>query len=368
MIGDDEEEESDEDDKMPVFTSELARLKEKELGQAGKKDPTLGEDVDLGMEVDDDDEYRSQYSDSSEDKDDFMIRNTDSLLVAATAEEDHSNLEVYIYDHKSSDLYVHHEIILGSFPLCLEWLPVWNGKKTNHVIVGTFLPEIEIWNLDSESVEPTAVLGSLEKSEEFKQGGSKAMIKKYKSSDLGTHTEAVMCLSLNPKQQEYLASGSEDSTVRIWDLDDLQCKATFSDIHTDKVQAVKWNSVNDQILLSAGYDSKVNVLDVRDQSSLTYAMVPKSAQDIESAFWHPTLEHNFAVSTESGIVLGYDSRKLDAPVFSLQAHEKACSNVIFSPHIPNMMCTSSTDGTVKVWDIAANGGTNPAEISYRNMK
>lgn len=320
------------------------------------------------MEVDDDDEYRSQYSDSSEDKDDFMIRNTDSLLVAATAEEDHSNLEVYIYDHKSSDLYVHHEIILGSFPLCLEWLPVWNGKKTNHVIVGTFLPEIEIWNLDSESVEPTAVLGSLEKSEEFKQGGSKAMIKKYKSGDLGTHTEAVMCLSLNPKQQEYLASGSEDSTVRIWDLDDLQCKATFSDIHTDKVQAVKWNSVNDQILLSAGYDSKVNVLDVRDQSSLTYAMVPKSAQDIESAFWHPTLEHNFAVSTESGIVLGYDSRKLDAPVFSLQAHEKACSNVIFSPHIPNMMCTSSTDGTVKVWDIAANGGTNPAEISYRNIK
>jgi len=27
--------------------------------------------------------------------------------------------------------------------------------------VGTFLPEIEIWNLDAESVEPTAVLGDL---------------------------------------------------------------------------------------------------------------------------------------------------------------------------------------------------------------
>ena len=223
MIEDDSE--SDEDDKMPVFTSELAKLKEKELGQAKKQkaqnDEELGEDVDLGMEVDDeDDEYKSQYSDSSEDKDDFMIRNSDSILVTACAEDDHSNLEVYIYDHKTSDLYVHHEIILGSFPLCLEWLPVWNGQKTNHVIVGTFLPEIEIWNLDSEGVEPTAVLGSLEKSEEFKQGG-KNMINKYKSGDLGTHTEAVMCLSLNPRQQEYLASGSEDSTVRIWDLDDL---------------------------------------------------------------------------------------------------------------------------------------------------
>lgn len=192
-----------------------------------------------------------------------MIRNSDSILVTACAEDDHSNLEIYIYDHKNSDLYVHHEIILGSFPLCLEWLPTWNGKKTNHIIVGTFLPEIEIWNLDSEGVEPTAVLGSLEKSEEYK-AGSKNMVNKYNSGDLGTHTDAVMCLSLNPRQQEYLASGSEDSTVRIWDLDDLQCKASFKDIHKDKVQAVKWNSVNDQILLTAGYDSKVNVLDVRD--------------------------------------------------------------------------------------------------------
>jgi len=88
------------------------------------------------------------------------------------------------------------------------------------MIVGTFLPEIEIWNLDSEGVEPTAVLGSLENSENYKQGNKK-MVNKFNSGDLGTHTEAVMCLSLNPKQQEYLASGSEDSTVRIWDLDDL---------------------------------------------------------------------------------------------------------------------------------------------------
>lgn len=27
------------------------------------------------------------------------------------------------------------------------------------MIVGTFLPEIEIWNLDSENCEPVAVLG-----------------------------------------------------------------------------------------------------------------------------------------------------------------------------------------------------------------
>ena len=52
----------------------------------------------------------------------------------------------------------------------------------------------------------------------------------------------------------------------------------------------------------------------------------------------------------------------------MQAHEKATSNVVFSPHIPNMMCTSSTDGTVKVWDITANGGLKPAQIANKEMK
>lgn len=62
--------------------------------------------------------------------------------------------------------------------------------------MGTFLPEIEIWNLDSENCEPTAVLGSLEKSEEAKS--NKSAIKQFNNEDIGTHTEAVMCLSLNP--------------------------------------------------------------------------------------------------------------------------------------------------------------------------
>lgn len=33
-----------------------------------------------------------------------------------------------------------------------------------------------------------------------------------------------------------------------------------------------------------------------------------------------------------------------------------------------MMTTCGTDGTCKVWDIAANGGTDPSEICFRNMK
>jgi len=127
MVNEDEMSESDEDDHVPIFTSELAKLKEKELGKSMKNmDPDAGEDEDIGMEIDHNDGLPDEFSESSEDKDDYNIRKTDSLIVTATANDDHSNLEVYIYDHKNGDLYVHHEIILGSYPLCLEWLKMWD--------------------------------------------------------------------------------------------------------------------------------------------------------------------------------------------------------------------------------------------------
>ena len=74
-----------------------------------------------------DDDYPSELEDSEDEKEDYTIRKTDALIVTATAENDHSNLEIYVYDNKTSDLYVHHEIILASYPLCLEWLPTWEG-------------------------------------------------------------------------------------------------------------------------------------------------------------------------------------------------------------------------------------------------
>ena len=69
------------------------------------------------------------------------------------------------------------------------------------------------------------------------------------------------------------------------------------------------------MLLTGAYDRKINVLDIRDQSSALSYKLPSVAKDIESAQWHFTMEHNFVVSTESGIVFGFDTRKFKEPLF-----------------------------------------------------
>ena len=67
--------------------------------------------------------------------------------------------------------------------------------------------------------------------------------------------------------------------------------------------------------MSIGFDRRINVLDVRDANSAVTAKIPKQAGDVESATWHTTHQHNFALSTESGQVFGYDARNMSKPLF-----------------------------------------------------
>ena len=276
-----------------VFTSELKMLKEKKGDEEMENEldddeddieegssesvSSFGdnaEDADAagpkGKKKNTRDNYPDVLEDSEEEKEDYTIRKTDSLIVAATAENDHSNLEVYVYDHKTSDLYVHHEIILSSYPLCLEWLHSLGGQKCNMVVVGTFLPQIEIWDLNKEDCEPVFTLGGISEDEGKSKKKKKQLIQKFNKGDpasqqalANSHSDAVMSLSINPFQSEYLASGSADTTVRIWDLEEAVCKATYTNLHKNKVQVVRWNNVNEQLLLTGGYDRVINVVDVR---------------------------------------------------------------------------------------------------------
>ena len=95
---------------------------------------------------------------------------SDLLILAARNDEDVSSLEVWLYEEADSkgeaNIYVHHEIMLPAFPLSLAWLDCnprgSSDQAGNFVAVGTFMPEIEIWNLDMiDSVEPAATLGGV---------------------------------------------------------------------------------------------------------------------------------------------------------------------------------------------------------------
>ena len=80
-------------------------------------------------------------------------------------------VQVWVYEDDEEDddgrepganLYVHHDIMLPAFPLCLAWLDYTpSGQEHgNLVAVGSMEPGIELWALDVvDAVEPLATLG-----------------------------------------------------------------------------------------------------------------------------------------------------------------------------------------------------------------
>ncbi|KCV69202.1 hypothetical protein H696_04612 [Fonticula alba] len=324
-------------------------------------------------ERNEDDPYITVQDASDDEIDDIVIRPTDRLVLAAKTEDELSTLEIQVYEEADSNLFGHHDLMLPSFPLCLEWLDYRvgmsvdqsAGKLGNFVAVGTFEPDIEIWDLDvMDSLFPTAVLGNAK--ELATEAGALSTLgnaaTKKKKSKKGSdkpapemkftgHTDAVLGLSWNKAHRNLLASCSADTTVRLWDLQTAQSIHSYAH-HRSKVQCIQWNPAETTAMLSGGYDKRVCAWDSRAPTAVREWAV---SADVEALRWDPFDPHCFAVSTEDGFIRYYDARsgQTDTPLFQLMAHDATVTALDFSTTIRKVMLTASFDGTIKLWDIAS---------------
>ncbi|KAI8607871.1 WD40-repeat-containing domain protein [Chytriomyces sp. MP71] len=288
----------------------------------------------------------------AEELEEMMVAKTDNLILAAKTEDDISHVEVYLYEGEEDNLFVHHDIMLPSFPLCLEWLNYdIEGKgqgKGSFVAVGTFDPEIEIWDLDIiDPAYPSLILGGTSNPTEALGTGKKKRRSKKPSNDY--HVDAIMCLAWNKLHPSLLASGSADTTIKLWDLSSSTPEVairSFSN-HKAKVQGLAWNPSQGQVLLSGGYDKQSHIFDTRTPTSV---LSFKLSADVECLKWDPIHPERFLVSTEDGIVKCFDGRSPKAPVFTIHAHDGAVSALDISSRVDGLVVTGSTDKATKVWN------------------
>ncbi|RYH06345.1 hypothetical protein EON65_42995 [archaeon] len=309
------------------------------------------------------------------DKEDDEIKPTDVLIALAMTEDDYSHLEIQVMTEEGS-LYTHHDILLPDFPLCLAWLdcPPYlqeDGQQNtvgNYMAVGTFSPGIEIWNLDVlDVIEPSGVLGGLEGSSKKKKKNKDKV--RYKP---GSHEDAVLSLSWNAIFRQAIASGSADSSVKIWDVTSQRCSYT-STHHTDKVQSVLWHYSEAWLLATGSFDKTIALLDCRSAATATVCGLPA---DVECLAWDPFLPYHLYTSLENGQIICMDIRNCtnnstkpsaaNNIVCQFQAHEKAASSLQFSKQVQGMLATASVDKTVKVWDVShLHEDMNP--VAYKSM-
>eukprot|EP00123_Amoebidium_parasiticum_P012110 comp21125_c0_seq1/m.28552 comp21125_c0_seq1/g.28552 ORF comp21125_c0_seq1/g.28552 comp21125_c0_seq1/m.28552 type:complete len:501 (-) comp21125_c0_seq1:99-1601(-) len=297
--------------------------------------------------------------DDEDEIEDFTIKPTDNLILVGQSEEEECRVEVYVWEEAEENVYVHHDILVGAVPLCLQWMDFDRGDVAtpgNFVAVGSILPVIEIWNLDVvDGMEPACILGQVPEDSTVTGKQKKSKKGKQKTKAKGpdptkTHTDAVMGLSWNKPNRHILASSSADKTVKLWDLNRAECVCSFTH-HKDKVQSVAWSAVEATVLLTGSYDRTVCVFDSRAPASVsTWAM----GADTEAVAWNTFHPEQFAVSLDTGMVVGCDARMAGQTLYTIHAHDKAACSLSFSNFIPDCLVTSGADKTVKVWDLQDN--------------
>jgi len=304
-----------------------------------------------------DDPYINVKDLEEEERTDSMIKATDNLFVVGKMEEEYSCLDVYIYNEDEDSTFVHHDIYLDSFPLCLEWLnfdPCAEEKTGNYIAVGTMEPEIQIWDLDViDTIEPVFMLGQKKKKKKKKKNNTE-------TAELKGHSDSVLSLSWNRNIKKILASGSADNTVLLWDM------AQGSPVHSlkhhrDKVQSVQWHPVEAQSLLTASFDKTAVVVDCRSPD------VYKSwslTGECEQVLWDHFSPYNFFVSSDDGVVAYFDVRT-DTPVFKVHAHDQEVSGIALSKNVPGCLTTVSADESFKVWSYKDG---QPKCVLSRDMK
>ena len=328
----------EEDLQAPIFSEDLKNYYMKEDNEENNNNEDM--DVDEKGEKNEIKNLPDHFDDiSDEEQEDFTIHPNDSLIVCGTAQDDFSNLEIYIYNENDLDLYVHHDIALSSFPLSLEWIPFKNNKKCNYALVGSFTPGIEIWNLDiMDAIEPEIILGL--------NTESKNKLQKNISEEL-YHTDAVMSICLNNANSNYVASSGADKKVLIWDLNaSPSCASTCYKEHNDKVQSVKWNKIEENLLVTGSFDKSIKIFDTRvNKSVFTY----KINSDIECIDWSELDKYKMLFSFEDGRIQLFDLQQF-APIISFKAHKKEATSVAFSPQQKSLFASCGRDGRIKIFD------------------
>ncbi|QHO58476.1 putative WD repeat-containing protein [Arachis hypogaea] len=150
----------------------------------------------------------------------------------------------------------------------------------------------------------------------------------------GSHTDSVLGLAWNKALRNVLASASADKRVKIWDVATEKCESTMEHQFEQLLGII----VNEKFFL---------VRDGRMPSHPGYKW--SITADVESLAWDPHTYHYF-VSLEDGTIKCFDVRTAKSEstsdlssTFTLHAHDKVVTSVSYNVSAPNLLATGSID-------------------------
>jgi WD40 repeat protein len=173
------------------------------------------------------------------------------------------------------------------------------------------------------------------------------------SHKLQGHRTCVKSLAFsNSGQEQLLASGSDDNTVRLWDTHTRECVAVLQG-HKGWVQSVAF-SPDSRLLASASGDGTVRLWDVVEQKEKAASpmhMLEGHTNFVNSVSLSPDGRQLASSSWDGTVRLWTVPEGVPGPV--LQHSRFNVLDVAFSPVVgSNMLASSDLNGIVRLWNVS----------------
>jgi len=175
-------------------------------------------------------------------------------------------------------------------------------------------------------------------------------------STLKGHTKFVKSLCFSPDGMR-LASGSGDSTVKIWNFQDVEVEPQTLHEHNSAVLSVDYNSDGTKLVSSSWdkgdlYGGTVKVWDI-DNGVGSLKFTHDTGTNNCVVKFSPDGKHILLGSKDIQI---WDVEDMTAVKQTLTGHSAIIQSLVFSPK-GNRLASGSFDKTIKIWNWVNNEGT-----------
>lgn len=176
-------------------------------------------------------------------------------------------------------------------------------------------------------------------------------------------------LSWNPHQAGHLATGSEDQTVRLWDITQfsqsnkaLHATRTYTH-HTAIVNDVQHHPKYPTLIGTVSDDLTMQILDTRspDTTKSTVQALGGHTDAINALSFNPGSDYIFATGSADKSIGIWDIRNLKAKMHALTGHNDSVTALAWYPFEEAILASSSYDRRICFWDISKIGEEQPPE-------
>ena len=186
------------------------------------------------------------------------------------------------------------------------------------------------------------------------------------------HEKEGYGLNWSPLISGHLATASEDTTVRLWDINQasktktrLSPTRTYTH-HSGIVNDVQYHPFHKSLIGSVSDDITVQILDTRSPETARSAV--KSGADqhkgaINALAFNPAAETVLATGSEDSTIAIWDLRNLKQKIHVLEGHVDSVTALEWHPFEEAVLGSSSYDRRIIFWDLGRVGEEQSPEDS-----